>query len=67
MVRAHQHEGIDAALLLEAMTEPLPETGPSPEHASLGWQVQVGCSLKCISERLWAVWWNGKTALVFFN
>ena len=32
-----------------SVSEPLPEVGPAPEHATLGWQIQIGFSLKCLS------------------
>jgi len=31
------------------VSEPLPEVGPAPEHAPLGWQIQIGFSVKCLS------------------
>lgn len=34
---------------MSALFDPLPEIGPSPEHATNGWQLQIGCSLKCVS------------------
>ena len=39
-------------VLGEAMgpiTAPLPERGPVPEGCAKGWEVQIGCSVKCIS------------------
>jgi hypothetical protein len=35
--------------VLASLFDPLPETGPSPQHATNGWQLQLGCSLKCVS------------------
>jgi hypothetical protein len=34
---------------LVSMTDPLPEVGASPEHATKGWEMQVGFCLKCVS------------------
>jgi hypothetical protein len=34
---------------LVPMTDPLPEVGASPEHATKGWEMQVGFCLKCVS------------------
>lgn len=31
------------------MTEPKPELGPAPEHATAGWQTQLGFTVKCMS------------------
>jgi len=31
------------------VTHPLPETGPAPDGARKGWEVQLGCALKCVS------------------
>ncbi len=31
------------------VTEPLPETGPAPDGAKKGWEVQIGASVKCVS------------------
>ena len=42
----------DGAVLAEKlapMTEPLPEVEAAPPGATKGWEMQVGCSLKCIS------------------
>lgn len=42
----------DGAVLAEKlvpMTEPLPEVEAAPPQAAKGWEMQVGCSLKCIS------------------
>lgn len=42
----------DGEVLAEKMTSlqnPLPETGEPPPGAKKGWELQVGCSLKCIS------------------
>ena len=31
------------------VSQPLPEVGPVPEHATLGWQTQIGFSVKCLN------------------
>ena len=33
---------------VSAIFDPLPETGPAPPTSN-GWQLQIGCSLKCVS------------------
>lgn len=40
----------DGTVLAEAMapvSEPLPETGPAPEGAKRGWEMQIGMALAC--------------------
>jgi len=42
----------DGTVLAEKMvpvSEPLPETGPSPEGAKRGWEMQIGMTLACTS------------------
>ena len=42
-------EGVVLGEKLVPMMEPLPEVGPAPSGAELGWQLQLGFSLKCIA------------------
>lgn len=42
-------EGVVLGEKLVPMMEPLPEVGPAPSGAELGWQLQIGFSLKCVS------------------
>jgi hypothetical protein len=32
-----------------SVSQPLPELEPAPQHATMGWQTQVGMSMKCLS------------------
>ena len=40
-------DGQVAAEKMAPVTEPLPETGPAPEPAKRGWEMQVGMTLAC--------------------
>lgn len=42
-------EGEVLAEKMAPVTEPLPEVPPAPPGAKRGWELQVGCSLKCVS------------------
>ena len=35
--------------MMASVSDPLPETPAAPAHSTLGWQKQVGMSLKCLS------------------
>ncbi len=40
-------EGVVLAEKMAPVSEPLPETGPAPDGAKRGWEMQVGMSLAC--------------------
>lgn len=35
--------------MMVAINDPLPELPPSPEHATKGWEAQIGVSMRCLS------------------
>ena len=42
-------DGVVLAEKMAPVSEPLPETGPAPEGAKRGWEMQIGMSLACIN------------------
>jgi len=40
-------DGVVLAEKMAPVSEPLPETGPAPEGAKRGWEMQIGMSLAC--------------------
>ena len=40
-------DGVVLAEKMASVTDPLPETGPAPEAAKRGWEMQVGVTLAC--------------------
>ena len=42
-------EGEVLAEKMTSVSQPLPETPPAPPGAKKGWEMQIGCALKCIS------------------
>ena len=40
-------DGVVLAEKMAPVTEPLPETGPAPEGAKRGWEMQIGVTLAC--------------------
>ena len=40
-------DGVVLAEKMASVTDPLPETGPAPEAAKRGWEMQIGVTLAC--------------------